>query len=263
MHSPQDIGAVDGGIVRTLAAVATCAALACCHKKRVDFTSPDPTGSFASNLLLMCGIVDTRDGKPSDEHARLLSKLMILYADHEMTNSTAAYLHVASTLADPLSCAIAAICAGNGPLHGGALQVAYRQFAEIGSVDNVSAFLDRVRKGETRIFGFGHRIWRATDPRYKFVYQLLESEALRDSFRNDQLLAVAMEIERQASLDEHFQKKRIRPNVDLIGCFVFNALYVKFRNFLQRTNHAQGFYTRCRRQLRVRCAYGRCSCPLA
>lgn len=111
--------AIDAAIIRTIATVATTVALVYCHKRGREFIPVDPHGSFVGNMLLMMGVV--RDTKDVSEVEKCLQRLWILYADHEMTNSTAAFLHAASTLTDPLSSTISGIVSAYGPLHGGEL----------------------------------------------------------------------------------------------------------------------------------------------
>ena len=106
---------VDAAIVRSLSALATTVALVYCHKRNRQFRQPQKDGTFIGNLLLMMGV--------SDKHTEeCLERLWILYADHEMTNSTAAFLHAASNLTDPMSCMISGVVSAYGPLHGGKLE---------------------------------------------------------------------------------------------------------------------------------------------
>lgn len=110
-----NLEAVDAAITRSLSAFATTVALVYCHKHDRQFTQPRRDGSFIGNLLLMMGV--------SDKYTeRCLEKLWILYADHEMTNSTAAFLHSASNLTDPVSCMISGVVSAYGPLHGGKIE---------------------------------------------------------------------------------------------------------------------------------------------
>lgn len=109
--------AVDAAIIRTLAAMATTVALVYCHKRGRQLVPADPQGSYVGNVLRMMGVVDK--GEQDTDVENWLKHLWILYADHEMTNSTAATLHAASTLTDPLSSSIAGIVSAYGPLHGG------------------------------------------------------------------------------------------------------------------------------------------------
>ena len=149
----------------------------------------------------------------------------MLYADHGMANATAAFLHTASTRADPMSCLIAALSAGYGPLHGGAIDMVYHMLSGVGSVDNVPALIEEVKRGRKsgkKLYGFGHRIYETEDPRAGLVKKLLSEF---DTSKLE-ILKVAEEIERLASVDEWFKSRRIRMNVDRYGCFVYTALYV-------------------------------------
>lgn len=110
-----NLEAVDAAIIRSLSAFATTVTLVYCHKRNRQFTHPQKDASFVGNLLLMMGT--------SDEHTKkCLEKLWIVYADHEMTNSTAAFLHSASNLTDPVSCMISGVVSAYGPLHGGKIE---------------------------------------------------------------------------------------------------------------------------------------------
>ena len=149
----------------------------------------------------------------------------MLYADHGMANATAAFLHTASTRADPMSCLIAALSAGYGPLHGGAIDMVYHMLSSVGSVDDVPALIEEVKSGRKsgkKLYGFGHRIYETEDPRAGLVKKLLSEF---DTSKLE-ILKVAEEIERVASVDEWFKSRRIRMNVDLYGCFVYTALCV-------------------------------------
>lgn len=110
-----NLDAVDAAIIRCLSAFATTVALVYCHKRNRQFTPPQKDGSFIGNFLRMMGISDAHTEK-------CLEKLWILYADHEMTNSTAAFLHSASNLTDPVSAVISGIVSAYGPLHGGKIE---------------------------------------------------------------------------------------------------------------------------------------------
>ncbi|KAL9036214.1 MAG: hypothetical protein Q9214_006235, partial [Letrouitia sp. 1 TL-2023] len=210
---------VDTGIVRTLAAYSVVIGLATSHRYRKKFTPADPDGSWLSNLLLMMGFVDPKTGKPNSIHVAAIQRTWVLSADHGATNSTSAMLLTASTLADPLSCLISAISAGYGPLHFGATEVAYKVIKGIGSVDRVPALIDSVKRGEQRLFGYGHRIYKTVDPRVAFAKQILE-----DLKTKSELLDVAKEIDRIASTDDYFIKRNLSANADLYGVFIFIAL---------------------------------------
>ena len=226
---PQYLGkgkAVDGAVIRTMSILATTIALVYCHKRGRALNAPNPEGSFIGNILLMMGFLE-----PGTEHAQLLpnqkiekcfERLWILYADHEMTNSTAAFLHAASTLTDPLSCCVTGIVSAYGPLHGGAIDLAYKEFEELGTPGNVPKLISAVKAKKQRLFGYGHRIYKVVDPRTKFIRQLIEE--YKEQVKSNPLLSVALEIDRVAGEDPYFTSRNLKANADLYGCFLYTAL---------------------------------------
>lgn len=214
--------AVDAAIYRTLAALATTLALVYCHKRGRDFTPAKPDESFIGNVLLMMGVVDEKTHEPNRKIEHCLERLWILNADHGMTNSTAAFLSTASTLSDPLSCSISAIASAYGPLHGAAVEIAYKSFENVGSVENVPKLINDVKAKKFRLFGYGHRIYKVVDPRGKLVRQLIEE--YKDDVERNPFLKIALEIDRVAGVDPYFTSRNLKANADLYGCFLYTAL---------------------------------------
>jgi len=218
----KDMAAVDASVVRAMVTSQVVLAAVYCHKMGHAFTNPDPEGSFVSNLLLMMRFVDKATGKPRSEHVECIERLFLIYADHEMSNATAAMLHAASTRADPIFCIVAALSAGYGTLHGGALDVAYSMLRKVGSPQGVPSLIAAVKDRKTILYGFGHRIYKARDPRAQMFRDAL-SEIQRDK-ASDPLLAVAEEIDRTASQDSFFTSRGVRMNADLYACFTYTTL---------------------------------------
>ncbi|KAK4187743.1 putative citrate synthase [Podospora australis] len=219
----NDLNKADQAILRTIAYYATTIALIHCHKRNKPFTKPDPKGSLVGNLLLMMGILDPATGKgPDPELVACLEKLWILYADHEMTNSTAGMLHAASTLTDPTSAIMAGLVCGFGPLHGGAIDLAYKALGEIKDPKYVPGFIEVVKQKKMRLFGYGHRIYKTRDPRLALIEELIEKS--KDKVADNPLLKVALAIDRVANQDEYFVSRNLKANADLLGCFFYSAL---------------------------------------
>ena len=172
----------------------------------------------------MTGHVEDATGLPNQHYVSVFERLWVLLADHEMTCSTAALLQTASSLPDLLSCLISAYSATYGPLHGGAIEVAYKDIETLGTVDNIAAKLERVKAGKERLFGYGHRIYRVQDPRYLFIKEIMEE--LGEEISSDPLLKVAFELDRVAQADEYFQKRHLKPNADLFAAFAYKAMSV-------------------------------------
>lgn len=216
------LDAVDKQIIRSFAAVATVVAIVYCHRYNRPFTNPNPAASFVENVLLMMGHMDATTGKPDPKHVKCLEKLWVLYADHEMTNSTAAFLHVASSLSDPFTSSIASIAAAYGPLHGGAIDIAYRMIQSVGSPENVPQLIEDVKAKKYRLYGYGHRIYKTTDPRLNVIKDILGE--LKEDVQKNNFLTVAMEIDRLASQEQYFTSRNLHANADLFGSFVYTAL---------------------------------------
>lgn len=215
---------VDAQIIRVMSSLSAITAAAYCHHMDIPFTPPRADFSYIENFLLMVGLVDKETGLPSSRYVSILERLWAAVADHEMTCSTAALLHTASALPDVISCVTSAYCALYGPLHGGAIEVAYKQIQEIGSVDDVAAKLQSVKEGKERLYGYGHRVYRVTDPRFNFIRDVLDE--LSEEVSQDPLLRVAFELDRQAAQDEYFIKRKLRPNADFFAALAYKALYV-------------------------------------
>jgi citrate synthase len=129
---------------------------------------------------------------------------------------------VGSSRVDPYAAAAAAVAALYGPLHGGANEQVLRMLNEIGSVDKVPAYIQRVKKGEMRLMGFGHRVYKNYDPRAKIIKQVAD-----DVFKItglSPLLEIAVELERIALEDDFFVDKQLYPNVDFYSGIIYEAM---------------------------------------
>lgn len=218
----QNMKLVDQQIVEVMANLAVISAAAYCHHEGRTFRNPRSDFSYIENLLYMMDHVDSATGVPYPHHVDCMERLWVLVADHEMTCSTAAFLQTASALPDPISCLISAISAGYGILHGGAIETAYRNIAEVGDIENVQQKIESVKSGKERLFGYGHRIYRVVDPRSIFIREILEE--LGEEVKKDPLLRIAFEIDRIASTDEYFTSRKLNPNADLFASFAYKAM---------------------------------------
>ncbi|KAL6717769.1 hypothetical protein ACLMJK_003854 [Lecanora helva] len=232
---------VDRIITKLMADLAVVSAIAYCHHEGVPFHEPNPNLSYIENLLHMMGRVDESTGLPNSHHVSCLERLWTLVADHEMTCSTAAFLQTASSLSDPYSCLISAIGAGFGILHGGAIEVAYKNIAEVASTENIPAKIEGIKSGKERLFGYGHRLYKVVDPRSVFIREVVSE--LGEEIQNDPLLKIAFEIDRVASTDEYFTSRKLHPNADLFASFAYKAMGFKpdFILILSMVSRTQGF----------------------
>ena len=217
-----DAALVDQEIVKFMANFAVIAAVVYCHHTNRCFTEPRQQLSYIENFFLMTGHVEPETGLPNPRYVGYFERLWILIANHELTCSTAALLQTASSLPDIISCMISALSASYGPLHGGAIEVAYKNIEDVGSVENAQAKIDNVKAGKERLFGYGHRVYRVADPRSFFIRQIVDE--LKDEISKDPLLTVAFEIDRLASEDEYFISRRLNLNADLYAAFAYKAM---------------------------------------
>ena len=218
----KNFGLVDQEIVKFMANFAVIAAVAYCHHTGRVFTEPRPQLSYIENFFVMTDHVDATTKLPNPRYVDYFERLWILIANHEMTCSTAALLQTASSLPDVMSCMNSALSASYGPLHGGAIEAAYKNIEEVGSVENAQAKIDGVKAGKERLFGYGHRVYRVKDPRSIFIRQIVDE--LKNEISNDPLLTVAFEIDRLASEDEYFISRRLNLNADLYAAFTYKAM---------------------------------------
>jgi citrate synthase len=209
-------------VVRLIAKMPTLAAFAYRHAMGLPYAYPDDSLSYAGNFLnMMWKMTEPRySPDPVLEHA--LDVLFTLHADHEQNCSTSAMRLVGSSQADPYSAAAAAAAALYGPLHGGANEQVLRMLREIGSVKNVPGYVDRVKRGELRLMGFGHRVYKNFDPRATIIKQIAD-EVFSVTGRNP-LLDIALELERIALADDYFIGHKLYPNVDFYSGIIYQAM---------------------------------------
>ncbi|MCZ2150877.1 MAG: citrate (Si)-synthase, partial [Bryobacterales bacterium] len=154
--------------------------------------------------------------------ARALDILFILHADHEQNCSANAMRSVGSSQADPYLSLSAAASALAGPLHGGANEEVLRMLDEIGSVNSIPAFIGKVKSGECKLMGFGHRVYKNYDPRARIIKKVAE-DVFEVTGVNPKL-EIAKELERIALNDEYFIKRKLYPNVDFYSGIIYQAM---------------------------------------
>jgi len=209
-------------ITRLIAKIPTLAAYAYRHRRGLPAVGPDNELSYAGNFLnMMFKMTETRyRPNPAVEHA--LDVLFILHADHEQNCSTSAMRGVGSSQVDPYSALAAAAAALYGPLHGGANEQAIRMLQEIGTVKAIPAYIERVKKGEVKLMGFGHRVYKNYDPRAKVIKKL--AYEVFDAVGKNSLIDIALELEKIALEDEYFVKRKLYPNVDFYSGIIYQAM---------------------------------------
>jgi citrate synthase len=208
--------------IRLIAKVPSIAAYAFRHSIGRPFNQPDNELSYAANFLNMLFRMTEPHYKPHPILERALDVLFILHADHEQNCSTSAMRAIGSSHADPYSALAGAAAALYGPLHGGANEAVLRMLAEIGSISHVPEFIKRVKGGEGRLMGFGHRVYKSYDPRAKIIKRI--ADQVFEVTGKNPLLEIALELERIALEDDYFVKRKLYPNVDFYSGLIYEAM---------------------------------------
>jgi citrate synthase len=209
-------------IYRLIAKVPTIAAFAFRHRIGMQYSYPDNDLSYEGNFLNMMFKTTELKYKPNPVLEHALTVLYILHADHEQNCSTNAMRSIGSAHTDPFSALAGAAAALYGPLHGGANEMVLRMLNEIGSIDKVPDYIKRVKAGEFRLMGFGHRVYKNYDPRARIIKQV--AYEVFEVTGKDPLLDIALELERIALEDEYFVKRRLYPNVDFYSGIIYQAM---------------------------------------
>ena len=209
-------------IYRLIAKVPTIAAFAFRHRIGMQYSYPDNDLSYEGNFLNMMFKTTELKYQPNPVLEHALTVLFILHADHEQNCSTNAMRSIGSAQTDPFSALGGAAAALYGPLHGGANEMVLRMLKEIGSIDKVPDYVKRVKAGEFRLMGFGHRVYKNYDPRARIIKQV--AYEVFEITGKDPLLDIALELERIALEDEYFVKRKLYPNVDFYSGIIYQAM---------------------------------------
>jgi citrate synthase len=211
-------------IKRLIAKVPTIAAFSYRHSKGLPYVLPDNDLSYTGNFLSMMYKMTEAKYEPNPVIERALDVLFILHADHEQNCSTSTMRAIGSSQADPYSSLAGAAAALSGPLHGGANAAVLKMLAEIGEVENVPEYVQRVKQGEFRLMGFGHRVYKNYDPRATIIKEIAD-QVFEVTGRNPQL-DIALELEKTALEDEYFVSRKLYPNVDFYSGIIYEALEI-------------------------------------
>ncbi len=209
-------------ILRLIGKVPTIAAFSYRHIKGMPYIYPNNDLTFIQNFLNMMYSIGTPRYEVPPIYEKALNILFILHADHEQNCSTSSMRNVGSSHVDPYSATAAAAAALYGPLHGGANEAVLRMLDVIGDIKKVPDFIEKVKKGEGRLMGFGHRVYKNYDPRAS-VIKKLAYDVFAVTGMNPKL-DIALELERIALNDEYFTKRKLYPNVDFYSGLIYQAM---------------------------------------
>jgi citrate synthase len=216
-------------IFRLIAKTPTIAGFAYRHSVGLPYVYPDNDLNYTGNFLNMMFKATEVKYQPNPVLERALDVLLIIHADHEQNCSTSAMRLVGSSHADPYSCMAAAAAALYGPLHGGANEQVLRMLREIGSKQAIPAYIERVKSGDVRLMGFGHRIYKNYDPRAKLIKKT--ADEVFDVTGKNPLIDIARELERIALQDDYFVSRKLYPNVDFYSGIIYEAMHFPVEMF--------------------------------
>lgn len=209
-------------IIRLIAKVPTIAAFSYRHNLGQPVVYPNNRLSYPANFLSMVHKIGDPLYEPDPVLVRALEVLFILHADHEQNCSTTVMRAIGSSNADPFSAVAGAAAGLYGPLHGGANEAVLRQLREIGSVDRIGEYIAGVKKGERRLMGFGHRVYKAYDPRARLIKKV--AHQVFEVTGKNPLIDIALELERIALEDDYFVARSLYPNVDFYSGIIYEAM---------------------------------------
>jgi citrate synthase len=211
---------------RMIAKLPTIAAMAYKYHIGQPFVYPRNELSYAANFLHMCFAVPCEEYVVNPILARAMDRIFILHADHEQNASTSTVRLAGSSGANPFACIAAGIACLWGPAHGGANEAALNMLGEIGTVDKIPIFIEKVKDktSNIRLMGFGHRVYKNYDPRAKIMQQTAHEVLTELGIKDDPLLDVARELERVALNDRYFTDRKLYPNVDFYSGIILRAL---------------------------------------
>ena len=209
-------------VERMVGKVATIAAFTYRHNMGWPINYPDESLDFIGNFLRMMFRMTEVNYMPNPVLVKALNILFLLHADHEQNCSTNTMRAIGSSQADPYSALAGAAAALYGPLHGAANEAVLQMLEQIGRPENVAGFVERVKKGEGRLMGFGHRVYKNYDPRCRIIKKIA-NEVFEVTGRNP-LLDVALELERIALQDDYFISRKLYPNVDFYSGLIYRAM---------------------------------------
>ncbi|MGJ9420038.1 citrate synthase [Massilia sp. CMS3.1] len=212
--------------IRLIAKLPTLVAMAYKYTVGQPFMYPRNDLSYSANFMHMMFANPCEEYQVNDVLVRALDRILILHADHEQNASTSTVRLAGSSGANPFACIAAGIACLWGPAHGGANEAALTMLKEIGSVENIPAFIEKVKDKNSgvKLMGFGHRVYKNFDPRAKLMRETCHEVLEELGLQEDPLFKLAMELERIALEDEYFVSRKLYPNVDFYSGIVQSAL---------------------------------------
>ena len=226
----QDLAYFDETAALLISKVRTIAAMTYRMKMGLSFVHPAEK-RYTENFLHM--MFSEPYSEYDDKHGagKALDLFLMLHADHEQNCSTSTVRMVASGGANLFASVSAGVCALWGPSHGGANMAVIKMLEEIHAAgDDGSKFIEAAKKGEAKLMGFGHRVYKNYDPRAKILGKSAEG-ILSSIGMNDPLLDIARKLEQAALEDEYFVSRKLYPNVDFYSGIILKAIGIPVEMF--------------------------------
>jgi citrate synthase len=164
---------------------------------------------------------------------KALDLIFILHIDHEQNASTATVRLAGSSGANPFACMASGVAALWGPAHGGANEAVLAMLRDIGTVQNIPAFLARAKDKNDpfRLMGFGHRVYKNYDPRARIIRAMCHEVLAKLGKADDPLFELALRLEEIALNDDYFVQRKLYPNVDFYSGLIYRALGIPANMF--------------------------------
>ncbi|GAB7129230.1 citrate synthase [Silvimonas sp. JCM 19000] len=216
---------------RLISKIPTIAAMCYRYSKGLPFNYPKNDLSYTANFMHMMFATPCEEYKPNPVLVKALDRIFMLHADHEQNASTSTVRLAGSSGANPFACIAAGIACLWGPSHGGANEAVLKMLDEIGSVENVPAFMEGVKNKTHKLMGFGHRVYKNMDPRANIMRQTCYEVLKELGLENDPKLKLAMALEKIALEDPYFIERKLYPNVDFYSGIVLTALNIPVSMF--------------------------------
>ncbi len=210
--------------IKLIAKMATIAAAIARIRQGKEPVEPDGSLSHAGNFLYMM-----TGEKPDPTFERIMDVALILHADHGMNASTFTTMVVNSSLSDMYSSVVGGICSLKGPLHGGANERVLYDLEEIGDPSNVETWFGKARETKRKVMGFGHRVYKAYDPRARILGPLARVLSEKDP-ANKKLYETAIKLD-EIVCKELGVEKKIFPNVDFYSGIVYRSMGIETAMF--------------------------------
>jgi citrate synthase len=232
-QEPETEQTLQDAIIRLMAKMPTIAAYSYKHSIGQPFMPPLNRLEYSSNFLNMMFATPAEDYRVDPVLAKAVDLLLILHADHEQNCSTSTVRVVGSSRANLFASISAGIGALWGPLHGGANQQVIEMLERIEAEGgDAQKFVDRAKdkKDNSRLMGFGHRVYKNYDPRAQILKKSCDEVLSKLGVKSRQL-ELAMKLEEIALKDDYFISHKLYPNVDFYSGIIYKALGIPVNMF--------------------------------